>query len=272
MKKLILLLSIFFFISCEDVIDVDLDTEAPRLVIDANINWQKGTSGNIQTINLSTSTGYYQDTIPKVTGASVFITNSSNITFTFLEELSPTGISGRYTCNDFVPIIGEIYNLTVIYNEQTYSATDILLATPEITDIEQENDLGLNNDQIGIKVNFNDFPLQENFFLSRFETIFSPFPEFQTWSDEAFEGNKISALFAHEDLEVGSNIDISIFGISRSYYNYMNILISNANGGGPFGLPPVKIKGNIKNETNPDNYALGYFRLGEIENRIYTVQ
>ncbi len=272
MKNLILFFSLLLLVSCEDVIDVDLDTEAPRLVIDANINWEKGTSGNVQTINLSTSTGFYNNEIPKVTGATVFVTNTSNTTFTFSEEMNPIASTGRYTCNNFIPIIGETYYLTVIYNGQSYSANEKLLATPEIIDIEQKNDLGINSDEIGIKVNFNDFPSQENFYLSKFKSAFNVFPIYEVLKDEFSEGNKISTLYTHPDLETGSNIDISLFGISKSYYNYMNVLLLNTNVGGIFGTPPVKIKGNIINETNPDNYALGYFRLGEIENRTYTVE
>ena len=47
------LLIVFFcigFTSCEDVINVDLETSNPKLVIDASIKWQKGTTGNEQTI------------------------------------------------------------------------------------------------------------------------------------------------------------------------------------------------------------------------------
>ncbi|MFD0778445.1 hypothetical protein ACFQZF_08170 [Flavobacterium myungsuense] len=37
-----------FFNSCEDVVNVDLNAAPPKLVIDASINWEKGTSGNLQ--------------------------------------------------------------------------------------------------------------------------------------------------------------------------------------------------------------------------------
>jgi hypothetical protein len=47
MKKAIqitVLLLSFLFVSCEEVIDVNLNTGPPKLVI-ASINWLKGTSG-----------------------------------------------------------------------------------------------------------------------------------------------------------------------------------------------------------------------------------
>ena len=52
--------------SCEDVIQVDLNTAPPKLVIEAAINWLKGSAGNEQKIKLSTTTDYYNKTIPKV--------------------------------------------------------------------------------------------------------------------------------------------------------------------------------------------------------------
>ena len=75
MKKYISLFVLaLMFICCEDVVNVDLETAAPKLVIDANILWNKGTVGNEQTIKLSTTTGYYSSETPKVSvvgGSSV---------------------------------------------------------------------------------------------------------------------------------------------------------------------------------------------------------
>ena len=54
MKKVYIITAIifsFFLHSCEEVIDVDLDTEKPRLVVDAGINWYKGTAGEQQKSN-----------------------------------------------------------------------------------------------------------------------------------------------------------------------------------------------------------------------------
>ena len=76
MKNIIyisLILSLFIFSSCEKVINVDLTTAAPKLVIDGSIKWEKGTDGNEQTIKLSTTTSYYSNTIPTVSNAVVFV-------------------------------------------------------------------------------------------------------------------------------------------------------------------------------------------------------
>jgi hypothetical protein len=97
-SNIILLLLFFSFLSCEKVIDVDLATGEPRLVIEASINWFADTNGNEQSIKLSTTTDYFSNEIPPVSGATVFITNSSNQTFTFTED----GTAGTYKCYNFI--------------------------------------------------------------------------------------------------------------------------------------------------------------------------
>lgn len=63
MKKFIILLSIFLLNSCEEVIEVDLISEQPRLVIDASINWYEGTNGNNQEIKLTLSAPFFDNQI-----------------------------------------------------------------------------------------------------------------------------------------------------------------------------------------------------------------
>ncbi|HNC39847.1 MAG TPA: DUF4249 domain-containing protein, partial [Chitinophagaceae bacterium] len=87
--------------SCEKVIDVDLETAKPRLVVEASINWYENTTGNEQRIKLSTTTDYYSTTVPPVLDATVFITNSSGDVFNFIQE----DLSGTYLCNDFFEIL-----------------------------------------------------------------------------------------------------------------------------------------------------------------------
>lgn len=271
MKNILFLLtSLLIFSSCEEIVEVDLDTAPVRLVIDASINWDQGSNGSIQTIKLSTTTGYFQDVIPKVSGANVYITNSSNITFNFIEASN----TGNYICTNFVPVINEDYTLTVIYDGQTYKASEKLMPTPEILDIEQTNDIGINNDEVGIKINFLDFSHQRNYYLFRFDSAINPFPEYQVVDDQFSDGNIMSWLYSHEKLTQGKKINFTQYGVSENYYNYMILIINASTGssGGPFQVTPTKARGNIINQTSPQNYALGYFRLCETKRGEYTIQ
>jgi hypothetical protein len=48
----IVVLIAILFSACEDVVQVDLNTTAPKLVVEASINWKKGSDGKNQIIKL----------------------------------------------------------------------------------------------------------------------------------------------------------------------------------------------------------------------------
>lgn len=269
-KYILLILTVFLFAACEEVVDVDLNTGPPRLVVDASINWVKGTDGSQQKIKLTMSGSYYENTVPVVSGATVFITNSTNTVFDFIE----TPGTGIYECTNFVPLIGETYTLTVQHNAETYTATETLYATPNIDEYTQTNDGGFTGDNIEIEYFFQDSPNEKNFYMARIDTNIYPFPHYGALKDEFEQGNQMSLIVSDEDLKAGDFVGIKFYGISERYYNYMSILISVTEGGtgsGPFQTPPVNARGNIVNQTNENNFAMGYFRLGEETPVDYTI-
>ena len=137
MRKLVFLIVFFtslFFTSCEEVVDVDLDTAPPKLVIEAAITWEKGTSGKQQVIRLTSTTGYFEDVIPAVSNAVIYVTNSKNQKFNFVEFNN----TGSYICPNFKPEINEEYTLTVINKGNTYTASETLKSVAPITRIEQK--------------------------------------------------------------------------------------------------------------------------------------
>lgn len=268
------LLALFSVVSCEDVVNVNLDTTNPKLVIDASIKWQKGELGNIQTIKLSTTTDYYSNIIPAATGASVSIINLSadaSIIYTFTEE----GTTGNYVCTNFNPIINNNYQLTVVYNGQTYQSTSMLMATPTIEFAEQSMIPGFGGEEVvQLKFYYQDDPTEDNFYLIGAKNSNIVFPEYGVVTDEFFQGNLMFGLYIDDKLKPGDVVDYSLQGITEKYNNYMNKLLSIAgsDGGSPFATPPATLRGNITNLTNPDNYPLGYFHLSEIDTGSYTIE
>lgn len=256
--------------SCEDVVQVDLDTAAPRLVINGSIQWQKGTVGNEQKIKLSSTTGFYNTTIPTVSGAVVFVTNSDNVTFNFSEEVPETGV---YLCHNFLPEIDKTYVLTVILNGQTYTATETLKSVTSITNIVQNNEGGFSGNEIEIKTYFNDPATVDNYYLFKYKASGNAIPSYDVSEDEFYQGNEFFGYYSDENIKTGDNLDITIYGVSKRYFDYMSKLILISGGsGGPFSTPPATIRGNIINQTNQKNYALGYFNLSETDFRNYVIQ
>jgi hypothetical protein len=267
-KYFILAIGLFLF-SCEEVVDVDLNKSEPKLVIDASIKWEKGTTGNDQTIRLSTTADYFNNTVPPANGALVTITDSNAIVYSFLED----GITGNYKCTNFNPVLNEVYTLSVSYKGQTYTSTDKLYPVPTITSIEQDLN-GITGNEIELKFNFQDNGTEENFYLEEYKLPFIPFPLLGVFDDEFTNGNEMFSLIISENLAAGQNINFTLHGISERYHNYMNILIGISGGlsNGPFSTPPATVKGNIINQTNTVDYPLGYFRLSEVDVRNYVVQ
>ncbi|KAB1157978.1 DUF4249 domain-containing protein [Flavobacterium luteum] len=267
---ILVLFTALFFNSCQDVVDIPLNTDKPRLVIDASLIWQKGTAGSNQVIKLSTTTDFYTNTIPVVSGATVFVKNSSNVAFNFTE----TPNTGVYLCSNFMPVLDETYTLTVIDNGQTYTATATLKSVAAITSVTQETQNGLGTDFLKLKTFFNDPAEAENYYLYKYKFTKNLKPEYSVDDDQFFQGNEFFSLVLEEGTKPSQQVEITHYGISKSYYNYMSILLNVAgtSGGGPFQSPPANVKGNIKNETNFDNYPLGYFRASEADTRNYTIQ
>lgn len=265
-----LTITLLFFVGCEEVINADLNTAEPRLVIDASINWKKGTDGAVQKIILSTTTGFYGNVIPKVSGATVSIKSSENLNYVFSEIPN----TGEYQCTNFKPIIGETYILTVVYKGETYTATETMQSVTPIYNIQQNNNGGFSGKDYEIIVNFKD-PMDKNFYMVKFFPDIYKTPVYQVIGDEYTNGNQKSWNFSDEDLKQGNTIAITHYGISESYYNYMSKLISIASssaGGSPFQTPPATVRGNIVNQTNIDNYALGYFSLSEVDYQNYVIK
>jgi hypothetical protein len=267
--KIIIVLCTLFFIACEDVVNIELDTAPAKLVIDASLKWEKGTTGNEQTIKLTTTTDFYATTIPVASGAVVFVRDENANQFDFVE----TPGTGNYVCTNFIPAINRNYTLTVIYNGQTYTASEKLIAVPTIDSVEQTENGGFTGDEVEVKFYFQDFPNEANFYLINFNASNALLPIIDVIDDDFFQGNQMFAYLAN-DLKTDDSIRLQLQGISERYYNYMNVLlgIAGTNGGSPFQTPPATVRGNIINQTNFDNFALGYFSVSETDQQTYIVQ
>lgn len=270
MRKLaILLLTIICFTSCEKVIDIGLNTGEPKLVVEASIRWYEGTDGSQQQVRLSTTTDYFASEVPAVTDATVIITNSSGQTFTFLQNDVP----GTYICTDFIPVINENYTLTIFYDSETYTATASLLDTPTFIRSEQKEDSGPFGNETEVKFFFNDIVNETNHYFLRIDDPYKVIPEYGVLEDRFFENNEMFGLYYSEDLQPGDTLKCTINGVTKNYYNYMNILLAQTGSNmGPFSTPTSTVRGNVVNQTNFNNFPLGFFRLSKTSVKEHIVQ
>tara|TARA_R110000868_G_scaffold144118_2_gene362851 strand:- start:45 stop:860 length:816 start_codon:yes stop_codon:yes gene_type:complete len=271
MKKIIyiVLISLSFW-SCEDVIELDLESAEPRLVIDASLNWYKNTNSNFQFIKLSLSAPFFEDNVPPANGAQVFVTDSFNNRFDFIED-EETGI---YRNDTFIPSIGRTYNLNILYNNETYTATEQLIPVSPIESVEQNNGGGFSGEETEFKAFYTDPEGVENYYLFEFISIKTNLQSLEVYDDEFIDGNRIFAFHSDEDLVTGDELIIRSFGVSERFYEFMNILLQQTDdeNGDPFETQPALVRGNCINETNPDNYPFGYFKASEVSVFTYIVE
>ncbi|MHA7059014.1 DUF4249 family protein [Aquimarina sp. M1] len=269
-KLLYIFITLTLFTSCEDVIDVEVPIGKPRLVIDASfeVYLDEDPVDALGGVRLTLSAPFFDDNVPTVSDATVFVTNlSNNSVINFVESQEP----GLFIPEDpnITPEFDIDYELTVIYNEETYQATAQLIPTVPINNVQQGDGTLFEGDETEIIVFFTDDGTRDDFYLFDFD-----FNLYLPSEDRFYQGEAFNFSYFYEDMVGGEQVTIKILGIDKRYYNYSNILIeqSEQDGGNPFQTPPAQIRGNIINTTNPDNYALGYFNLSEANRFQFTIE
>jgi len=266
MKKIVLFLFFFGMLSsCEEVVEVDLNTAEPRLVIEANINRLEDGTAN-STVKLTTTAPFFDNQIPVVPDASVTITDDNGNTFPFIYAGD-----GIYQSN-LVPEFDVNYTIEIIYEGESYTATQQLQSVPPLEFVEQRNDGGFSGEDIELKVYFTD-PVGEGDYYF-FEGLSEKGNDLDTFFDEFFDGNQIFGFFLIEDLEAGDEVIFNLYGVDEQFYNFMFVLLqqSTDQSSGPFQTQPATVRGNIINQTAIDNFPLGYFRVSEISTIVYIVE
>jgi len=163
--------------------------------------------------------------------------------------------------------------LYVTAEGQSFTAVEKLTSVTPIDRVEQEMvpDFG-GEDVIEVTYYYKDPADAVNYYLTDYKSESLIFPEYELTDDEFFNGNEVNTRFSNEDkLKAGHTLEITHRGISKNFYNYMNLLLE-VYGGSPFSIPPGNIRGNIINTNDANNYAFGYFRLCEADKASYLVQ
>ena len=272
----ILLIIVLFFSACTDVIDVEVPNEEAKLVIEASINWEKGTSGSDQTIYLSKSTPFFDTngTVP-VVGASVIITNNNDGSFFEFNDQN----DGSYSTSNFIPVLNDNYTLEVMSEGETYSAQETFMPVVPILEVYQSTEKFL-PEVLEVNFDFLDPVEEENYYYIKFKEQADTFPRLLDFKDEFVNGNLISVFNERQENEdinqveyaPGDTVNMELIGISKRYYEYIQLLINQSESGGPFDTTPVALRGNCTNQNDPNNIAYGYFRLTEVAKASYTFE
>ena len=264
MRLLKLIILIIIFHSCEKVIDIETEFDDKRLVIDANISKHRDSLNGIASVKLSETIPYFSDQESIVKNALVKI-ETNQIVYNLVYNNDK---------KEYASIIENINNeefiLSIIRNENTYKSSEKLIATPKIKSVIFGDRKSLNKNEVELKVTFTDPPEKGNYYLWKFGPKKSGKYDYLPALDKYINGNEFTFSFFIDKSEYLQNsdfINIEINGISENYYNYLNILTSQAGAqnGRPFSTSSSIIRGNISNLVSEEKFPLGYFRVYEFD-------
>ncbi|MFK7757223.1 MAG: DUF4249 domain-containing protein [Flavobacteriales bacterium] len=264
-------------ISCTKEIDFDLNEEGfDRLVVEGFITNQV----KAHEVRLSRTTSYYIEQSPKaVSGA---IVNVSNGVHSWVMTEDPIG-SGRYsTPTDAFGIVGQIHELSIETDGQTYIATDEMAAVATLDSVTVEYELFEFPDKDeefpgfwNLNIWTMETPETENFY--RWRTFIngvtsSDTIRFSSFSnDQGLDGANLTGYtieeYAEDEMEIGDLITLEQHGISRSYYDMLQAVTEQTEiEGGLFDPPAANVLSNVSNG------ALGFFSASSVSTKTYLIE
>jgi|TARA_B110000238_G_scaffold196947_1_gene238601 hypothetical protein len=263
MKKIALLVycSIFLF-SCEEVVQIEVPSGTPKLVIEAlfEVHFDDVPVTAQTIVKLRLSADYFEEEIPLVTNAIVSLKNlPNNSIISFQDE----DLDGNYLpLSTFIPEDDIVYELSVTYNNEVFKGKTVKTKTPKFIRVEQGTKTLFSGKETEVIVEFSDDELQENFYLFDFSNNL-----YLSIEDRFFNGSdyNFSFFYQEDEIEIPSDVLIKMAGVSKDYYTYFRVLTSQSgqSGGGPFQTTPSSLLGNIVNTTDATNFPLGYFNISE---------
>lgn len=249
-------------LSCKKVIHVDLNSSAPRIVIEANISNQPGP----YTVKLSRSVNFDQsNSFPAVTGALVKVSDEEGGVNEILTEVSP----GIYQTKLTRGIAGHTYYLSVSADGQVYQASSLLPPPVDILELSVEQSFDRDK---RINVSYSDPPGIKNYYrcveIVNGSTLSDISVENDLFKDGAVITQTISNELSKYKLKSGDRVTVLLQTIDKGAYDYFRTLaniVQQEGGGGP---PPTTPSNPLSQFSNN---ALGYFNTYSVTSKSITL-
>lgn len=248
MKKiyfLLLSLTVFLFSSCEEVIDLNLDSAGPRTVIEANLN----DLSSDQKIRISKTVAFgVNGKNTPVEHASVIVRSSAQEEIIFIYDRDGYYRSQNFVVKPEISYFLEVKSEGVTYVAQsqmpTYVAIDSIGITMEKT---------FNEERFYPTFTFNDPLGVKNYYLYEIGINGSPIRFSAVYDDKYNDGKYVTHEISDRtlDLELNDEVKVVRYCIDENVYKYWNDFQSADPGGAAPGNPT----------SNISNNALGYFSV-----------
>ncbi len=246
--------------SCQKVISLKLDNSAPQLVIEGNLTDVYG----IQYVVITKSVPFTStNTFPRVTGASVSITDdSTGYVFKFHEDTT-----GVYSYYPMVGLAGRKYIMTVKTGGQVYTASSTMPQLVNLDSITAKISSFGNSDLRTITVNYQDPASIANQYRFVLNVNHKPSGTIFAFDDSFTNGRYVRQdLFENgTDINNQDTVSVEMQCIDRNIYEYWYSLSQQQQNGPGGGTTPSNPPSNF------DNNALGYFSAHTTESRVIIV-
>jgi len=237
-------------LSCQKVVNIDLNSSAPQIVIEGNITNQRGP----YYVRISRTVNFSElNVFPVDTTATVKIGDTLGNTEQ-LVQVSP----GVYATKTLRGVPGRTYNIEVLTGGIEYRATSSMPDTVKINTLKIVNDNEFIRVRKEIEVSLNDPPKIQNFY--RFIEMINGNKRnnYSLQSDRYQDGKLIRRninLGDSLEIKTGDTITIFMHSIDKATYDYFRTL-RQVRGGGGLGFLSASPANPI---INFNNNALGYF-------------
>lgn len=282
MKKFFYLVAIAIaFSSCQEEIDLELDdSETQVVVIEAMLQTNTLQPGTQQAVKVSKITSYYdrQKSNP-VSTASVTLSESSGANSLLLEESQHPDSAGYYVFPSGYPFtIGTTYELSVLVEGESYTASSTLIEVPELDTTQVYLDdvqfifasefapIAPEDTAYDIFAYFDNNKTKGDGYLLNYYVngeLKSEIPQDKSFAtDEGFSDYVTAEVmdFAKRDAAYGDTITLEMLSVSPETVDFYFILFSQTDlSGNPFASsPPANVP------TNFSNGARGFFQVSDV--------
>ena len=222
------ILSIFFFCSCEKVIDLNLDETEPQIVIEAQLK----EGNNTFSVFISKTTPYFEPgSQTSIENASVVLSDDQGNTITMLHTSG-----GEYSAN-ITGKPGTLYTLSVQIDDMTYEASSFMLSKVNLTRVEAEFESGGLIEDDGYQVIFyyqdpEDIP---NYYRAIFYLNGKPQLEgenLQVLNDDFNDGEETRSPIFGDVFQVGDKVTVELVHLDKPAYDYFKSLADILGEGG----------------------------------------
>ncbi len=263
---LVITLAAIILPSCQKVINIDLNSAAPAIIIEGNISSQPGP----YTVSLSKTVNFSDANVfPPFTGAAITINDNAGNS-EILSETSP----GIYQTNTLQGTVGREYTVSVTAEGNNYQAASILPAPVNIDSLIVKTSTGFGGGPGGgminksVTVRFTDPAGIENYYRIIEVINHVQVNTFTITSDKLRDGETIDQrLRGNSDLrlQIGDTVMVKLLSIDKGAYEYFRTF-NQSDGGGFNSSSPANPTSNISNG------ALGYFCAYSVTSKTVTIQ